>query len=225
MTPDNGDDKPISFSLDIGDDEPKDDGAIAPIETPGAHRRKERRGATPEEKGTHHLFSAIADKIPRPRAKRLVVETYGKGPRGGPNVTAAAKELGVHPSTVRRWIHSGKLPARSEAGAKLRSNWENSPAGRRASVSPERRRALRSASPNAVFSGALTGHIWVDTFDSRNGDERSFNFTLSAEKTRQLNQAIIDGDEEKALSILESNIDGFGSSVQIDLTNFSWKNL
>ena len=225
MSPGNDDNAPVSFSLDVGDDEPVDDGSTAPIQAPGGRRHKDRSGSTPQEKGVRHLLSAITDKTPRPRAKRLVVETFGKGPRGGPNVGEAARELGVHPSTVRRWIKSGKIPPRSSAGAKLRDQWQSSPAGRRASISPARRRALREAPPTSAFAGALTGHVWVDTFDTRNGDQRSFNFTLSAEKTREMHQALIDGEDERALEILEGNLDGFGSQVQIDLTDFTWKNL
>lgn len=224
MAPTDDQDEVFSLDLDLSDDEPEDDGSTAAV-IPAGRRRRDQLGRGAAQRGAHKLLESMVTRVPRPRAKRLVVETYGKTTRGTPNVKAAAQELGVHPDTVRRWIRTG-MPKKSPHGQQLRSKWAASPAGRRASVSPQRRKALRTRPENASFRGALTGFVWVDTDDPRNGEERSFNFTLDAAKTRELNQALMDGQDEKALEILESNLDGFGSSgVSVDLTDFSWKNL
>lgn len=220
-----GDDDVFTLNLNVPEQEPDDDdGTSAPI-VPAGRRRKEARGQDAHSRGAHHLLRSMVTRVPRPRAKRLVVETYGKTSRGTPNVKDAAADLGVHPDTVRRWIRQG-VPKKSAHAEQLRSKWVDSPAGRRASIGTERRKDLRARPGTSTVRGALTGFVWVDTDDPRNGEERSFNFTLNAEKTRELNQALMDGDDERALDILESNLDGFGSSgVEIDLTDVSWKNL
>lgn len=224
MSPDDTDDG--LFGIDSsGGSEPEaaDDGQAAAVLPPG-QRRKNDRGQTPEERGSGRLFKALISRVPKPQAKRLVTETYGKTSRNTPNVKAAAAEFGVHPDTVRRWIREG-MPKKSPAADKLRSSWENSPKGRKASLSPERRKAISGAGKKGVFSGTLTGYVWVDTYDRRNGDERSFEFTMDEAKAQQINEAVLAGDDERAHEILQSSLNGFGSSVDIDLTDFSWKGL
>lgn len=117
------------------------------------------------------------------------------------------------------------MPKKSPAADKLRSSWENSPKGRKTSLSPERRKAVSGAGKKGVFSGTLTGYVWVDTYDRRNGDERSFEFTMDEAKAQQINEAVLAGDDERAHEILQSSLNGFGSSVDIDLTDFNWKGL
>ena len=221
-----GDDDLFGIDTAGADPDETDDGSTASV-LPSEHgtRRKDQPGGTPKERGTDHLLKSLISRVPRPRAKRLVTETYGTTARKRPDVKAAAADLGVHPDTVRRWIREG-MPKKSAAAQQLRSTWENSPKGRKASISPARRKAATGKSTGtSVFSGVLTGHVWVDTYDIRNGQERSFEFTMDEAKVKQMNEALLAGDDESAHEIMQSSLNGFGSDVDVDLTDFSWKGL
>lgn len=162
-----------------------------------------------ERRGSRRIFDAVRDRVAHPRAKRLVSETYGVGPRGGPDTAAAAADLGVSRRTVQRWIQKG-LPKGSPHGSELQQKWENSPAGRRASISPSR---VRSYPYGANFQ--VRARIWVSG-DRRNGTPRAYSDVLTAVEMEEILEAVRAGDDERAHGVLESHR-GFGGSVQLDL--------
>lgn len=173
-------------------------------------------GATPDARGSRRIFEALADRTPHPRAKRMLTDLFGRSARGGPNTAAAAEGLGVSRRTVQRWIHDG-IPARSPHAAQMRQQWSDSPAGRRASISPARRKELRDGTGD--IGGRITAHVWVHTDDPRNGLKRSFAFSLSRETARELMELSAAGRDAEAHRLLESRLPGFGGAVDLDLAS------
>lgn len=204
------DDQPLSFDLELGDDTQTSRASS----TASADDVDASSDANSTPRGSGLFRQVISDRAPRPRPKRMITELYGKSARGGPNVTAAAEATGRHPSTIRRWIKNG-LPKRSGAGDQLRAAWQDSPPGRKASMSPARRRAIESRT--SPVGGSVTGKVQMDTDDIRNGLSRTFNYTISADAARRMSRAIMAGDDALAHSIFEDSLQGFGTKINIDI--------
>lgn len=180
---------------------------------PGEQDRwRDQPGTTPEAKGARWILGALRDRSPRPRARRLVTETYGATRRGAPDTARAAADLGVSRRTVQRWVKDG-LPARSAHAEQLRRSWADSPAGRRAAISPARVRGL-AAGPSVA--GTMDAHVWVSN-DRRNGMRRRFGFAIDGPAMAQVAAAMRAGDDAAAHTLLAEHIEGFGGSVDLDI--------
>lgn len=176
--------------------------------------QRDAPASTTQGRGSRAWFESVADKVPRPRAKRMISELFGKNARGGPNTSAAAKQLGVSQRTVQRWVKDG-MPKRSPAGEQLSSTWRDSPKGRKASVSPKRRSELRQGKGQGPMV-KVTAYVWVSS-DRRNGQRRSFEHALSDAEADQIMDSSIAGDDDETHDIAEASF-GFGEMnfVQID---------
>lgn len=170
-------------------------------------------GQTVQERGSRLIFDALADRAPNPRAKRLITELYGKNSRGNPNAQAAARALGVHPSTVYNWLKKG-LPSSIHA-QDLRDRWQESPSGRRARISPGQISKLTSG---FTASGTMTAHVWISN-DRRNGLARSFSWQMKSTDLERVIAASRAGNDEEAHRILEESLEGFGGSAHLDITD------
>ena len=166
----------------------------------------------PADRGGSKVLSALADRTPRPRAKRMLTDLFGKANRGdGPDTAKAAEELGVGRRTVQRWLSEGLPGARSSAAQDLSSRWQQSPAGRKASISPQRRRHLISSG----FKGKVRGQFRVSAKDKQAKDNRWVSIDLTPSETQALYEASLLGDRE-AHAQLEQALSGpFGGSVSI----------
>lgn len=211
---------PFPFELNYApeEDDPTNVASSGPATGPAW---KTQTGSNLQERGSQRIIAALSDSTPNPRPKRLITETYGTGPRGGPNVRGAARDLGVHPSTVYRWLKQGPPKRPTAAIDQLRATWRNSPKGRRAAISTGRRQRLTAGT--APIGGSVRGNVWIDTSDPRNGQARGFNFTMSPEDSRRMMEALLAGDDATAHRIWQSSLQGFGASVDVDIQSIEFR--
>ena len=169
--------------------------------------------ARSKDHGGSKIFKAIADKTPRPRAKRMLTYLFGKGPRGGPDTAKAAQGLGVSRRTIQRWVSDGlpKTP-RSGAAAQLRGQWQDSPAGRKASVTPARRQHIIGQG----ISGRMRGRFWISS-DKRNGQSRWINVQLNAEQADWVYQGALENDSAAHSGMERALGKKFHGSVAVDI--------
>lgn len=218
MYPGDDDQPQFPFEINFADEDDTTTASSGPAAGP---KFKDSTGETPAGRGSDRLLAAIRDNSPNPRPKRLITETYGTGPRGGPNVRAAADDLGVHTSTIYRWLKQGPPKRHTPAIDQLRNNWRDSPKGRRASISTARRAAMTTG--RAPIGGAVKGNVFIDTRDPRNGQARGFNFTLSPEDSNRMMTALLAGDDAGAHQIWQSSLQGFGASVEVDIQSIEFR--
>lgn len=181
---------------------------------------------TPPEGGDRpsKVFAAFLGKAGRPgparppTVNRMVRDLFGSS-RRKPNIKAAAAELGVHESTVRRWLHQGRLPTRGPNAGKVQDRhrqWQGTPAGRAARISPTQRRRLE-ASPSVMVS--FTGRIRVSERDRGARVTRHTDFAIYGQDALAILEAEISGDPAKAHQLLEdASGDAFaGGTVGLDI--------
>ncbi len=181
---------------------------------------------TPPDDGDRpsKVFTAFLSKAGRPTSarpptvNRMVRDLFGSA-RRKPNIKAAAAELGVHESTVRRWLHKGQLPTRGPNAGKVQGRhqqWQDTPAGRAARISPTQRRRLQQ-SPSVMVS--FNGRIRVSDKDRGARVTRHTDFAIDGKDALAILQAEIAGDPSKAHQLLEdASGDAFaGGTVGLDI--------
>lgn len=189
-----------------------------PVQDPDEYVMKGDGGLTGPARSKDHggsrIFKAIADKAPRPRAKRMLTELFGKNTRGdGPDTAAAAGQLGVSRRTVQRWLSDGMpTSSRSPAAEKLRGQWTNSPAGRKASVTPARRQHLIGQG----LQGRMRGRFWISS-DKRNGQSRWININFNPTEAESIYRGSIDGDDSAHGSLENVLAKKFQGSVAVNI--------
>lgn len=181
---------------------------------------------TPQDEGDRpsKVFAAFLGKAGRqaparpPTVNRMVRDLFGSA-RRKPNIKAAAAQLGVHESTVRRWLHKGQLPTRGPNAGKVQDRhqqWQRSPAGRAARISPTERRRLQQA-PSVMVS--FNGRIRVSDKDRGARVTRHTDFAIDGKDALAILEAEISGDAGKAHQMLEdASGDAFaGGTVGLDI--------
>ena len=168
-----------------------------------------------QELGDRQALWRATSGAPRGRRPRgQVQDMYGKNSQGRPDTKAAAQQLGVSQRTVQRWLKEGRVPD-SEGGRKLTSahgQWRDSPAGRRAQLSPARERRLRNGAQMKY-----TGKVKISN-DSR---FRSTTVELSPEEMSAILDAQLTGDDRGAHEALEDAFgNAFGGSVGLSPKGF-----
>lgn len=146
-------------------------------------------------------------------AAQMVTDLYGVTPRGKPDTRAAAQDLGVSQRTVQRWLQRGLLPSRSRSGGAERlasghQGWRQSPAGRRAALSPRREARLRNKGTTIRYLGVIT--------ISADRRRRSAVVPLDGERMGRILNQILAGNDAAAHRELEDAFgDRFGGSVTL----------
>lgn len=139
-----------------------------------------------------------------PDTATQIRELYGTGPRGGLNVTAAAADLGVSVSTIRRWTRTNTIP-NSPAGGAFVTTWDGSNAARG-----------HTDLTAAATGGAVVfrGVVQVSS-DRRN---RTLNMYFDTDQINQLITASQQSDTA-ALAVLEelTASHGFGGDVSLTI--------
>lgn len=130
---------------------------------------------------------------------------YGRNRLGNPNVGAAAADMGVSESTIRRWIHPDperrSTPTLDHARAVKRLTRR---ATRRRNADPEFRRSLmqrrvdRMSQTGAVLNVVATMQISADVRQKKTGDQQ-----LPPEAAALLNDAWASGDQKAFNDTLE----------------------
>lgn len=122
---------------------------------------------------------------------------YGENSRGGPNMQAAADDLGVHPDTVRRWARQDRLPSNANGSGVHRrhSSWEDSPTGRFAVLDTGQAHQLRTQGGKITYAGRV--RISGDDRD------RQVTFDVSPQRWNEVMEAYARGDDTAALQALE----------------------
>lgn len=139
-----------------------------------------------------------------PDTTTQIRELYGSGPRGGLNVTAAAADLGVSASTIRRWARTDTVPNSAGGGAFV-TTWDGSNAAR-----GHTDLTAAATGGSVVFRGVV-----AVSNDRRN---RTLNMYFDAD---QINQLIAAGQQSDAaaLAVLEdlTASHGFGGDVSLTI--------
>jgi transposase-like protein len=170
------------------------------------------------------IFSAFLGSAARPKPGRpptvnkMVRDLFGSS-RRKPNIHAAAADLGVHQSTVRRWLRQGKLPTRGPNAGVMEhrhQQWQQTPAGRAARISPAARRRLEQSSSVMI---SFTGRIRVSAKDRGARVTRHTDFAIDAKDALAILEAEIAGDTTKAHQLLQdASGDAFaGGTVGLDI--------
>lgn len=165
-----------------------------------------------------NLFEAITGRPSDKSIRDQVREVYGTNSRGGANTAAAAEDLGVSARTIQRWIKADKTP-HSDNGAtfgRKHTDWRNSAAGRAEVPVTKTEKQLRSNGGTIGFNGTVA--ISSDRTD------RTVNIILSAQEMSAVLDALRNGDDTAAHTVLESALESWtGGSVS--LTNGRGYNL
>lgn len=159
-----------------------------------------------EKSNGRALFEALVARAkrpePNPKANTMLRDLFGRSERdkNRADTAAAAAAVGVSTSTVRRWIRDG-LPAHSDAAARVREQWKNSPTGRKRRLGTDttKRFATPTAPGAPLIAGRVTGNFYVSN-DPRNGKPRSFAFDMDDADSTAMMQAMLDGDDQGAFN-------------------------
>lgn len=156
------------------------------------------------------LSSLLAGNSDNATFKTLLARRYGKTKNGRPDLDKAASDLGVSKRTMQRWVKNGH-PAKSKSGnaaAAQLASWQDSPAGRRARISPRREQRLRQG-----FQVKVSGTFEISS-DRR--ARRDVGFDINDEHASAMFDAYLAGDDagvNRALNEAAGN--GFGGSVNV----------
>ena len=171
--------------------------------------------------GPWRYFGGLVQNAPRPQARTMLRDLFGRGSRdrSRPDTAAVAQALGVTQRSVQRWVHDNKLPAARRE--QLQAQWDDSPAGRKRRISPTAQRLFRSGTEIAAVVHAK---IQISE-DRRNGKDRYFTLTFDPHDASALMDAMLAGDDAEAERIWEKEIEGGfgGGGVGIDYLNTAWE--
>lgn len=177
-----------------------------------------RPSGTADETGRVVSLS-VMDRTVRPQLHTMLRDLYGVDRRGAIDTAAVAAAHGVSRRTVQRWLKEGFPRRRPHAAARrIQEAWQDSPAGRRRRISPQRRRLLLRGAHAVVFAA-----VTVSTPDPRNGRPRRFNIWLDGAEGRLLLDAVILGDVPAAEAFLAIAAKGFGGDVDLDVQEVVWE--
>lgn len=170
--------------------------------------------------GPWRYFSSLLEAAPRPHARTMLRDLFGRGARdrNRPDTAKVAAALGVSQRSVQRWIHDNKVPAARRAA--LQAQWDNSPAGRRRRISPAAQHLFHSGRPVLCIV-----HAKVEiSNDRRNGQDRYFTLTFDGQDPSALMDAMLAGDEAEAERIWNNALEsGFGGSIGVDYLDTAWE--
>lgn len=170
--------------------------------------------------GPWQYFGSLLETSPRPRARTLLRDLFGRASRDRtrPDTARVAAALGVTQRTVQRWVHDNKLPAARRAA--LQAQWDNSPAGRRRRISPAAQHMFHSG---RQVSCIVHAKIEISQ-DRRNGQDRYFTLTFDGNDPAALMDAMLAGDDAEAERIWTNALEsGFGGGVGIDYLDTAWE--
>ncbi|RIQ11347.1 hypothetical protein [Jiangella rhizosphaerae] len=141
--------------------------------------------------------------------REAVVWVYGRNRTGNPDIAAAAADLGVSESTMRRWTHPDperRATPTGENARKLRRMATRATRRRNASAQTRRSRKserMRTRGATLFFAGIMT------ISNEKPRDRKTKRMQLPPEAAAMLNEAWESGDPTRFEETLEGLIDIF----------------